>query len=170
MPDGLRPFASSDLHLTVAFLGSVSEASARAAFRGMSFDIGSRSVTLGAVVPMGPPNRYSALSAVLVGGRDDVEAYMGRVRVAAYEAAGATPDKRPPKAHVTLARPKRKASEKERAAALTWAAGIDLRGARVELDSIALYTWSEARNETLFRIVDRASSEIALPGPGDPRG
>lgn len=154
-PAGCRRFAPSDLHLTVAFLGGVSEEAARAAFGVTRFALGPTDVTLGAVVPMGPPQRYSALSALLVTGRAEVEAAMGGARTAAYEAAGIPGDRRPPKAHVTLARPKRSASADERQRALEWANGLDVEGVAVRLEEIALYTWAEARDEALFRIVAR---------------
>ena len=77
------------------------------------------------MVAMGSARRYSALSALL----------------------------RKPKAHVTLARPKRRATERERAAGLVWASELDVRAVRVRLDRVALYTWDEARDERLFRIV-----------------
>ena len=59
-------------------------------------------------------------------------------------------------ATVTLARPKRNATSEERREALAWATSIDLRGNSVHLAEIALYTWSEARELTLFRIAARA--------------
>lgn len=156
LPTGVRRFSPGDLHLTVAFLGGVRGESAHAAFDAVRFELAPRDVTLGAVVPMGPPARYSALSALLAAGREEVEAELGRAGPAAYEAAGATPDKRTPKAHITLARPKRNATSEERREALAWANAIDLGGASVRLEEIALYTWSEDRSSTLFRIVSRS--------------
>lgn len=154
-PPGLRRFAPWDLHATISFLGPCGEESARAALEvARAWSMEPTPVTLGQVVPMGRPSRYSALSALLVEGRETVEAEMSRVRDAIADAAGARRDRRPPKAHVTLARPARKASDEEREAGLVWARGLDLRDVEVLLDAPALYTWSEDRREALFRRVE----------------
>ena len=60
---------------------------------------------------------------------------------------------RPPKAHVTLARPQRSATLSQREAALVWAKALRLRDVRVRLGAPALYTWAEDRSRALFRIV-----------------
>lgn len=154
-PSGCRMFAPTDLHLTIAFLGGVSEQRARAAFSAMTWNDGPRDVTFADVVPMGPRGRYAALSILLDEGRSEIEAEMTRTRDAAYAAAGTPADKRPARAHITIARPKRKATEGERAAALEWAAALTLAGTQARLDAIALYTWSEDRMSNLFRIADQ---------------
>ncbi len=132
-------FHPEDLHLTVAFLGRVGEERALAGWDCFRWPLGPTTVSLGEVVGLGDPKRPSALSALLVRGREDVERAMGESRGAAIEAAGAESDERPPKAHVTLARPSRSASRGERARAVAWAKTIDLRGAEIALGSVALY-------------------------------
>lgn len=106
---------------------------------------------------MGSPRRYSALSILLGEGRSEVEAEMARSRGAAYAAAGTPPDERPAKAHITIARPMRRATEEERAAALEWSRAIQLHGTSVRLDTIALYTWSDDRASKLFSVVEERS-------------
>jgi 2'-5' RNA ligase len=156
-PGGLRAFHPGDLHLTLAFLGACGEERARRALaRCDEWSLGPVEVTLGALVPMGPPRRWSALSLLLEAGRERVEAELGRVREGWLEAAGARPERRPPLAHVTVARPRRSATEAERAAALAWARGLDVGAPRLTLGRPALYTWAEDRRERLFRIVERA--------------
>lgn len=152
-PAGFRSFHPLDLHLTIAFLGAVTEERARAAFAATSWPLGALEVSLGEVVPMGNPRRYSALSALLVDGREHVESTMASARGAAFDAAGAPHESRPAKAHVTLARPRRDADARAREAGLAWASGLDLRTVRVRLDRLALYGWSEDRRERLFRVV-----------------
>jgi RNA 2',3'-cyclic 3'-phosphodiesterase len=132
-------FHPDDLHLTIAFFGRVGEDRALAGWERFRWPLGRTTVSLGEVVGLGDPRRPSALSALLVRGREDVERAMGESRGVAIEAAGAEPDKRPPKAHVTLARPSRSASSRERARAVEWAKTIDLRGAEIALDRVALY-------------------------------
>jgi RNA 2',3'-cyclic 3'-phosphodiesterase len=159
---GCRRFAAGDLHLTVAFLGGVDASAARAAWRAIAWSDGPAAVTLGAVVPMGSPRRYSALSVILADGREAIETGIARERGAAYEAAGVPPDDRPARAHITIARPTRKATHDERKNALDWAASIALPVAPVRLAAIALYTWSDDRASALFRIVE----ETSLPKRG----
>lgn len=151
-PPGVRIFPDADLHVTIAFLGPVDEAVALAAWEALVWPLGPTAVTLGDVVALGPPDRYSALSALLVEGRWDVEAAIGTARKPVCAAAGVAEDPRPPKAHVTLARPKRRASEDERAAALVWASELRLERTPLRLDRVALYTWADDRKETLFTI------------------
>ena len=155
-PPGFRLFAPSDLHFTIAFLGPVDEPAARSAFAALVWPLHAIDATLGAVVPMGPPARYSALSALLVEGRGVVEQAIGSSRDAAYEAAEVALDARPAKAHLTLARPQRRASADERARGLVWANDLTLTGTPVRIGAPALFTWAFDRGQTLFRIVETA--------------
>jgi RNA 2',3'-cyclic 3'-phosphodiesterase len=154
-PSGLRVFAAADLHLTVAFLGAVGEARARAAFEAMDWPLAPREIGFGEVVPMGSPQRFSALSALLTEGREAVESAMSFARGAAFAAAGIDAERRPPVAHLSLARLRRHASDAEREAALAWARSIDLSGLRLRISGIALYTWAQDRSQALFDIVVR---------------
>ena len=154
-PAGLcvRLFAPSDLHLTVAFLGAVSREAAHAAFAQVgSFALAPCEVRLGPLVPLGRPARASAFSALLSEGREVVEQAISDARAAMFAAAGARPDTRPALAHLTLARPQRRASDLEVRAATEWARGVDLGAPMVRLDRIALYTWGADRARQLFRI------------------
>jgi 2'-5' RNA ligase len=153
-PDGVRLFGASDLHLTVAFLGAASEAQAQAAFEhAPSFPLPALQVRLGPVECLGSKRRPSAFSALLLDGRAEVEAAMGAVRKQMWDAAQARHDERPPLAHVTLARPSRRATTEDVKQAAHWAKTLDLGAPSVCIDSIALYTWSEDRKHTLFRTV-----------------
>ena len=156
-PPGVRAFAPGDMHLTVAFLGPVTETVARSAWAAFAWPLGPTDVTLGAVVPMGPPARYSALSALLQVGRESVEAAIGAARGPCWRAAGTPPDTRPAKAHLTLARPARRATVAERRDALDWAATLDLSDVTMRLDTAALYTWSPERSVRLFEAVEKAA-------------
>jgi RNA 2',3'-cyclic 3'-phosphodiesterase len=155
-PAGVRLFHPEDLHLTVAFLGSVGESAARAAFAAAAaFRLHERTITLGPVVPMGNPRRPSALSARLVEGDRELAEAITNARDSVCDAAGAKRELRPALPHLTVARPRRSATYAERAAAVRWAATLDLGTPRLELDSLALYTWSEARGARLFTVVER---------------
>jgi 2'-5' RNA ligase len=159
-PPGVRLFGPQDLHLTVAFLGPVAEARARAAFElADGFPLAARQVQLGAVKPLGNERHPSAFSALLSEGRTEVEHALAETRAALWERAGARVDTRPPLAHVTLARPERRADAAQRTAALRWASALELGAPSCALTRIALYTWSLDRRASLFRIV----SEAPLP-------
>lgn len=161
-PPGFRRFHPDDLHLTVAFLGGVDEATARAAWAAApaapDFE-----TTLGPVVPLGNPRQgYTALAATLESGRTAVEGWMGRAIAPMRAAAGLAPERRPPLAHCTLARPGRRADAGDRRLGLDWAAALDLGGVRLRLDRLALYTWSADRTRRQFRIVAQSGPARGL--------
>ena len=157
-PPGVTRFHPGDLHLTIAFLGAVPEEAARAGWAALAWNLPACDVVLGPVVPMGSSRRPSAFSALLEDGRAAVEAAMGASRGACFAAAGARPEERAPKAHLTVARPSRKASDRERRAGEAWATTLDLGRPTVRLDRVALFTWSEDRHAApggpQFRIVE----------------
>jgi len=153
-PAGVRLFGPSDLHVTVAFLGPVREDQALAAFaQAPAFALDPTEVRLGPVECLGSKLRPSAFSALLLDGRAEVEAALGAVRERMWDAAEARRDTRPPLAHVTLARPSRRATTSQHQQAMRWARAIDLGAPSVHLHSIALYTWSADRESSLFRTV-----------------
>jgi 2'-5' RNA ligase len=157
-PSGFRKLHPEDAHITLAFLGGCKEAAAHRSFALLSAlldrDTTRRfEVVLDSVVPMGPKRRFSALSALLGEGRMDAEGFIGRWRDELCAAAEVRADRRPPKAHATVARPRFRATEEQRAAGLLWAASLDLRHVRQSIDRVALYTWHEPRGIRQFRIV-----------------
>jgi 2'-5' RNA ligase len=155
-PRRVRVFSPADLHVTLAFLGPVGEPAAQRAFAvaerwaGPAID-----ARFGPVVPMGPPNRPSALAALVSDEEGALLETITALRSPICRAAGARRDKRPPRPHATVARPMRSASEEERAAAVAWGAGLELPTASFVLPSLALYTWNRDRRRQLFRVVER---------------
>lgn len=156
VPLGFRGLHADDLHVTVAFFGPIEARLARRGFEALALGAEDEPIacSLGALVPMGSPTRYSALSALLVEGREATEERMRRWRDPMLDAAEVVRETRAPKAHVTIARPTRRATDAERASGLAWAATIDLHDVHVTLDRVALYTWDETREVKQFRIVD----------------
>lgn len=157
-PGALRLFHPQDVHLTLSFLGACGEERALGALAALDAALAAEplapiEVTLGEVVPMGSRRRYSALSALLARGRPEAVAALARLRDRLADAAAVARDTREPKPHVTLARPRGRASDADRAAGLAWAAGVELSGVSARLDRIALYTWGERRLTQLFHIV-----------------
>jgi RNA 2',3'-cyclic 3'-phosphodiesterase len=169
-PASIRLFHPDDVHLTLSFLGSCGSDAAERALAALDAELAVQSapsidVSLSAVVPMGPQPEYSALSALLERGRAPTEQLMLRLRDCVSEAALGRRETRPPKPHVTIARPARRAREAARQAGLTWAASLDLSAQSAKLDRIALYTWSAGSGaERLFRIVaERQLGRIDSP-------
>lgn len=156
-PPHARLFHREDLHVTVAFLGRAGESGAQRAWglRGL-WRAGPAEATLGEAAGMGPPSRFSALSALFDRGREAIEAGMAACRDPMLAAADAPPEARPIKAHLTFARPRRDATMAQRSAALAWAMHLPLRGVTLRFRELALYTWAEDRRERQFRIVARA--------------
>lgn len=157
-PTGFRRLHPEDIHVTLAFLGGCGEAAALRSLGALDSRLAREplaplSVSLGEVVPMGPKRAYSALSALLCEGRSEAEAQIGAVRSELCLAADVRPDRRPPKAHATLVRPRRRATAEQREAGLVWATTLELGHVRQRLDRVALYTWHEPRGARQFRIV-----------------
>lgn len=158
-PPSFRLFHAEDVHLTLCFLGGCGEAAAERGLVALDAalqrnPVRSIDVSLGPVVPMGPARAYSALSALLERGREPTSACIGGLRDVISEAALGRREQRAPKPHVTVARPRGRATEANRAQGLAWAAALDLRAIEARLSRIALYTWSEGnRRERLFRVV-----------------
>ena len=156
-PPRVRVFATSDLHVTLGFLGSVDEADALRAWDRIGDFPSFQSVTgsFGGIEPLGHPRKPSALCAMVDDGRDSLAGMIADARETLLRAAGAPEDTRPPLPHMTLARIQRRANAAERRQALRWAHTIDLRAVTFTAPSVALYTWADDRQERLFQIVER---------------
>lgn len=163
IPPGLRTFDGEDLHVTVAFLGDVDADAAYRAWRtviehddGTPRDLGPAfDLTLGGVLPFGPPAQPSALSVVPAEGDSACLDFIAAHRDRALRAAGCPSDRWPIRPHATIARIGRKATDEARAEALAWAAGVPPLGVTVQVSEVALYTWTDDRRKQLFRIVER---------------
>jgi 2'-5' RNA ligase len=150
-PPHVRIQHADDLHATLAFLGAVDEASARAGWGALVCDLGPREVTLGAVVPLGSEKSPSALAALV---HDDaITRAIADSRDAICDAAGARRETRPALAHVTLARIVKGATPAERQAAIDWASRLVLGDTKARIDRVALYTSAADREERRYRVI-----------------
>lgn len=157
-PSGFRRYHPDDLHVTLAFLGPCQPAAAESALneldaRLLQVAASPIAIRLARVVPMGARRQYSALSALLDVGREASEALIAALRDSLADAARVPREQRAPKAHVTIARPSRRATFAERREGLLWAESLDLSSVHRTIDRIALYRWSEDRRDRLFRVV-----------------
>ena len=159
LPSNFRRFHPEDVHLTLAFLGGCGTIAAERALAALdqrlqSEPLRAMAVSLGEVVAMGGSRRtYSALSALLDRGRAEASASIAALRDLLTQTASGRTEKRPPKPHVSIARPRARASDADRDAGLAWAATLQLQNVQTRIDRVALYTWNETRHERLFQIV-----------------
>src|SRR6188768_418556 len=133
LPSNFRRFQPEDVHVTLAFLGGCGKLAAERALAALDQRLHGEpqppiAVSLGEVVPMGgSPRSYSALSALLERGRAETTACIARLRDQLTQTAALRTEKRPPKPHVSIARPRSRASEADRRAGLSWATGLQLQ-------------------------------------------
>lgn len=177
LPDGVRPFAAADLHITVAFLGPCGQERALLAWQAIApLRHPAIAVVSGGWRAMGPAGNPSAYAltlgpdAALNPSQDPDQVrdrggqltagLIERWRQPALEAAGLPPERRAALPHITLARPRWRGVGQHRAGLEAWwqqAAGP--RAPRPQhgliLREIAIYTWAADRQIQLFRIVIR---------------
>ena len=159
IPSGLRAFAPEDLHITLAFLGPCTPDEALAAWimacRTAPFV---QQLTPKALQPMGNPKRPSA-AALTFDESDNLIRWMNDHQTRLLQKANRPPAKHPPLPHLTVARPKRRASESTRNSMIRWCHETKINMPDVVCLHMALYTWSHNRRERLFR----TTKEYSLP-------
>lgn len=151
LPPGIRRFHVEDLHVTVAFLGPVGRDRAESAWSVTDWSrLPPLTAVTGARAAYGHPRRPSAYGLEIEG--DAVARFIRDWRDVLLEAAGRPPEERAVRPHVTLGRPPRRRADTIRARARRW---LDEQQPAVplQLDRIALFTWSDDRRERQFRQV-----------------
>lgn len=153
-PRGVRVFHPADRHVTAAFLGPCGEEAARQVLEATTAVRGPVSRgTFASVEALGPPDRPTALGALIDHGNDELADVIGGHRDAWLALAGRPPARYGVLPHCTIARPTRRATDAQRAAAVAWGTSLATVGVGFELRPLALYTWAHDRQEQLFRIV-----------------
>ena len=157
-PRTTRRFHPDDLHVTVAFLGEVGADRAAHAFDALrDHVIPPRDVSLGRVVPMGAPRRWSALAAEVADATPEdppLADLLTAPRNRALAAAGAPAETRSMRPHVTIARVRRRKGGETRREALAWAETLEIDARPLELARLALFTRADATSDRTYRIVD----------------
>lgn len=156
VPDGIKSFNPTDLHITFAFLGPVTPEAAQKAWQ-LTLDAGMQrlSTSLGPMEAFGDPLKPSAYAFTLGTGWAQVSSYMQAYRDSVLAAVGREPVYKP-RPHITVARPPRKAGDALRARGTAWATGVIPPDVSLQLDSLALYTWAENREIKQFEAVETA--------------
>lgn len=160
LPAGLRRFCPEDLHITLAFLGAVDEATAWAAWHAAPQPpAGGFAVAARGWRALGPPQRPSAYGLIVDEANDTLAAWIAQHRDAIRAAAGLEAERRPALPHVTLGRPPRRGGQAIRERAERWLAAAAVPDWQFRLDRLALYTWSNDRRSRLFaRVAECAAS------------
>jgi 2'-5' RNA ligase len=158
VPDRVRVLHPEDVHVTLAFLSGVAPECAKAAWEAArTVPLPSMTVRLAKMIPLGPEEGWTALSATLGEGSTDVANAMLAARDLATDAAGARRESRAPLPHVTLARLHAKATDAQREAARAWASALTLSHIELRLSEIALYTGRRERppGQPAYQIIER---------------
>lgn len=154
-PEGLRRFHPEDLHLTVAFLGQVEEPATRGAWKlAREADFPAVTVDFVGIEPFGRPSSPSAFSLTLERGRDELIEAIRTHRNDLIGAVDKPPETRPPRPHITVARPGRGADRELVEQGMAWCEQVTPPDVELELDELALYTWADERKQRLFKVVD----------------
>ncbi|CAM2008451.1 2'-5' RNA ligase family protein [Acanthopleuribacter pedis] len=155
-PDTCRPFAPSDLHLTLAFFGHLTEAAVEAVQKHLSqLSIPAMGFQFDHVVLLPQATRFSAMCLGLGRGGATVAAQMETHRDALLATAGLPPENRAALPHVTFARPIRKFKQQAQQDGADWSRALVVPDKEIQVKELALYTWSADRQKTKFRIVAR---------------
>lgn len=155
LPGDVRGFVPEDVHMTVAFLGQLSPDRQPAVLDVLaSVRSAPVHITLGRLVALPTRTRFSALSYEIDQGKPICEALIHRWRDPFIRAAHARPDHRPPRPHITIARPHRKAGAAARQRILDAIAKTSPPKDLLWLESMALFSWAWNRRERQFRIVE----------------
>lgn len=155
LPPSTRWMSGDDLHVTLAFLGRCGEQAADRAFdlAAQQARIQPPKLSLSAHgwALLGGDQAPSAVSLLMEGGSADLSTRIAELRPALYAAADARPDTRPPRPHVTLARLNRQVDNPTRQALAQRLHRQVPPPFTLQLESLALFTWTEDRVQRLFR-------------------
>lgn len=166
LPGSIRPFHPQDLHVTLAFLGPVSEPQARLAWSAAAqIDWQPFQVRPLAAGPFGNPAKPSAYGLWVDDADGSLQAFLGRHQQPLRELVGRRPAKRATLPHLTLGRPRPGLDSKERAALKTWCRQFQPPAIELQLDRLALYTWADDRRSRLFQLSAQQHAPRPTKGP-----
>lgn len=167
LPPGTRRFHPDDLHVTVAFLGAVDEATALATWTAADWSSEPALRALGGCrATFGPRHRPSAFGLEFEDPRGELRAFIGRWRDRLLAAADLPPERREVRPHVTMGRPPRHGGDTIRIR--EWLASGP-GAVAVTLDRVALYTRADPGSERRFARRRECSLAADTTNTGDKR-
>ncbi|ACF14980.1 Phosphoesterase HXTX [Chloroherpeton thalassium ATCC 35110] len=161
LPDALRVFDARDLHLTVAFLGKISAEAQHAVIRILEqLSHPAFEISFDRLVALPNAKRMSAISLRVKDGASEAARFIETWREPIFQSVALPPETRPPLPHITIARPKRNATAREKNTILNWCNAETPPSVTIPINRVALYTWSDNRKERQFKILYEKSLQV----------
>ncbi|NND70728.1 MAG: hypothetical protein HKN43_04035 [Rhodothermales bacterium] len=155
VPGSIRLYHPDDLHITMAFLGSVSQRKALKAWKKVTnLKLEPVTISFNQLKPFGAFSTPSAYGLTLDTGRDSVANTISTHRRKILGAVGKKPRDGRVVPHVTIARPNRRLSKGDVYAIAEWRHEFEIPEVEVNLTEIALYTWAPPQAPQRFRKIE----------------
>ncbi len=161
--EGLWWVHPHDLHMTVAFLGAISERKARECFawailQGVPPVRGS----LGAPIPLGSRPPASAFARPFLNGEKEAKAVLKTLAPPLLEQAGRPPETREPLPHITVLRAQRSASVATQQQILPWLTEQNWEEDAVSLTCFGLFGWTPERSVRRYQLIEHIRLDDTL--------
>jgi len=153
-PNAVRVFHPEDLHMTIAFLGKISADQQAAVIQAMEkLAHAEFEISFHRLVALPNAKRMSALSFSVNAGFQEAVNLIETWRAPIFKSISTEVETRPALPHITIARPERRANSQERKSILGWLKTVEAPRLKIPINRVALYTWSDNRKETQFKIL-----------------
>ena len=163
--EGLWWVHPDDLHLTIAFLGSIPEERARTCFQWVcEQELSPLRGTLGPAIPLGSRPPASAFARPLEEGFESAVENLQRLGPPLLACAGRPPETRAPLPHITILRARNSTSPAVRQQAEEWLRKRTQGRVSIHLSQIGLYGWAVDRTERRYRLLDSVQLPNRITG------